>query len=190
MRYLFGLLCVCALGVVPLVGCGETAEGAGGTAGSGGRAGTGGTGGSAGAGGTAGSGGSAGSGGTGGGGGSGLITEGLWTGSGDGADGAFTICFNVSFSVVQDRYFLRKPPVFLAECNYALEVAFQDCEGGLSTTGEIPFTGDSFRTQFDQAGVFYDIGGTFDGDTASGQATTNSASGGRCSGSWNATPSP
>jgi hypothetical protein len=26
MRYLFGFLCVCALGVVPLVGCGETEE--------------------------------------------------------------------------------------------------------------------------------------------------------------------
>jgi hypothetical protein len=25
MRYLFGFLCVCALGVVPLVGCSETA---------------------------------------------------------------------------------------------------------------------------------------------------------------------
>jgi len=41
MRYLFGLLCVCALGVVPLVGCTETA----GTGGSGGMAGTGGDGG-------------------------------------------------------------------------------------------------------------------------------------------------
>jgi hypothetical protein len=26
MRYLFGFLCVCALGVMPLVGCGETEE--------------------------------------------------------------------------------------------------------------------------------------------------------------------
>jgi len=41
MRYLFGFLCVCALGVMPLVGCGETA----GTGGSGGSAGSGGTGG-------------------------------------------------------------------------------------------------------------------------------------------------
>jgi len=29
MRYLFGLLCVCALGVVPLIGCSES-DGAGG----------------------------------------------------------------------------------------------------------------------------------------------------------------
>ena len=41
MGYLFGLLCVCALGVVPLVGCSETA----GDGGSGGAAGTAGDGG-------------------------------------------------------------------------------------------------------------------------------------------------
>jgi hypothetical protein len=40
MRYLFGVLCVCALGVIPLVGCSET----GGDGGSGGTAGTGGNG--------------------------------------------------------------------------------------------------------------------------------------------------
>ena len=44
MRYLFGFLCVCALGVVPLVGCSET-TGDGGTGGVGGMAGSGGTGG-------------------------------------------------------------------------------------------------------------------------------------------------
>jgi hypothetical protein len=50
MRYLLGFLCVCALGVVPLVGCGETAGdgGSGGAAGSGGTGGDGGTGGTAG----------------------------------------------------------------------------------------------------------------------------------------------
>jgi len=38
MRYLFGFLCVCALGVLPLVGCSETSGdgGSGGSAGSGG----------------------------------------------------------------------------------------------------------------------------------------------------------
>ena len=41
MRYLFGFLCVCALGVLPLVGCSETD----GDGGSGGSAGSGGTGG-------------------------------------------------------------------------------------------------------------------------------------------------
>ena len=41
MRYLFGFLCVCALGVMPLIGCSETA-GAGGVGGDGGSAGMGG----------------------------------------------------------------------------------------------------------------------------------------------------
>jgi polyhydroxybutyrate depolymerase len=44
MRYLFGFMCVLALGVMPLVGCSETSGegGSGGTAGSGGAGGTGG----------------------------------------------------------------------------------------------------------------------------------------------------
>jgi len=50
MRYLLGFLCVCALSVVPLVGCSET----GGEGGSGGSAGDGGAGGTAGMGGTGG----------------------------------------------------------------------------------------------------------------------------------------
>ncbi|MDH3844458.1 MAG: right-handed parallel beta-helix repeat-containing protein, partial [Myxococcales bacterium] len=60
MRYLFGLMCVCALGVIPLVGCGENggAGGSGGTAGSGGAGG--GMGGDGGNGGTAGNGGAGG----------------------------------------------------------------------------------------------------------------------------------
>jgi hypothetical protein len=47
MRYLFGFLCVCALGTMPLVGCSETAGdgGDGGTGGGGGSAGVGGVGG-------------------------------------------------------------------------------------------------------------------------------------------------
>ncbi len=53
MRYLFGLLCVCALGVTPLVGCSETA-GDGGSGGAGGDGGTGGSGGIGGDGGTGG----------------------------------------------------------------------------------------------------------------------------------------
>ena len=62
MRYLFGFMCVCALGVMPLVGCSETTGdgGSGGTAGDGGSAGAGGTGGMAGVGGSAGSGGTGG----------------------------------------------------------------------------------------------------------------------------------
>jgi hypothetical protein len=47
LRYLLGFLCVCVLGVIPLVGCDEGAGdgGSGGSAGSGGRAGVGGDGG-------------------------------------------------------------------------------------------------------------------------------------------------
>ena len=56
MRYVFGFLCVCALGVMPLVGCSETT----GNGGGGGTAGDGGSGGDAGSGGTAGDGGSGG----------------------------------------------------------------------------------------------------------------------------------
>jgi hypothetical protein len=52
MRYLFGLLCVCALGLVPLLGCSDTT----GDGGSGGFAGTGGTGGEGGTGGDGGTG--------------------------------------------------------------------------------------------------------------------------------------
>ena len=59
MRYLFGFLCVCALGLMPLVGCSET----GGGGGSGGFAGAGGIGGG-GSGGVGGFGGSAGTGGS------------------------------------------------------------------------------------------------------------------------------
>jgi len=51
MRYVFGFLCVCALGAMPLVGCGET-NGGGGSGGSGGTAGSGGMGGEGGTGGT------------------------------------------------------------------------------------------------------------------------------------------
>jgi hypothetical protein len=49
MRYLFGFLCVCALGMMPLVGCSETTGdgGNGGTAGDGGSGGLGGSGGTA-----------------------------------------------------------------------------------------------------------------------------------------------
>lgn len=52
MRHLFGFVCVCALGVIPLIGCGDN----GGPGGSGGAAGNGGTGGAAGTGGTGGGG--------------------------------------------------------------------------------------------------------------------------------------
>lgn len=99
MRYPFGLLCVLALGVMPLVGCSETA-------------GTAGRGGSAGAGGSGGDGGSAGNGlspcyaqsGAGGfGGGAGPVEPGLWLGGfpdsnvdGNEFDSGYAICFYVN----------------------------------------------------------------------------------------------
>lgn len=68
MRYVLGFLCVCTLGVMPLVGCSETADdgGDGATGGDGGSAGSGGTGGTGGSAGTGGSGGNGGMGGAGG----------------------------------------------------------------------------------------------------------------------------
>ena len=90
-KYLFGFLCVCALGMMPLVGCGETTGdggngGTGGSAGSGGMGGDGGTGGSAGTGG----GGSAGVGGGGVGGDGGSAGVGGGGVGGDGGTGGMT----------------------------------------------------------------------------------------------------
>ena len=81
-RYLFGFICVCTLGVIPLVGCGDNNGGGG----SGGSAGTGGSGASAGAGGTGGDGGTGGTGDTGGSGGS-AGTGGSGGMGGDGGNG-------------------------------------------------------------------------------------------------------
>ncbi|MGB5365495.1 MAG: hypothetical protein WBM75_05415 [Polyangiales bacterium] len=82
MRYLFGFLCVCALGLMPVIGCSERTgdSGSGGDAGSGGTAGDGGTDGMAGNGGSAGTGGTAGGGGSGG-------SGGIGGAAGDGGDG-------------------------------------------------------------------------------------------------------
>jgi hypothetical protein len=103
MRYLFGFVCVLALGVMPLVGCsdGEGAGGSGGSAGAGGSAGSGGDGGSGGMGGSAGSGGMAGTGGDGGSGGSagsggsgGIAGMGGTGGMGGGGSGGMPECQN------------------------------------------------------------------------------------------------
>lgn len=82
VRYLFGFLCVCALGLMPVIGCSERTgdSGSGGDAGSGGTAGDGGTDGMAGNGGSAGTGGTAGGGGSGG-------SGGIGGAAGDGGDG-------------------------------------------------------------------------------------------------------
>jgi hypothetical protein len=192
MRYLVGLVCVLALSVLGCSGSTNGNGGSGGNGGDGGSAGSGG-GGAGGDGGSGGLGGSAGSGGTGGVAGNGgtggvqEITLGLWTGTGDGEDGPFTICFNVALDPI-DGYFLGKPIMFLAECNYGLAVEFQECQGAHLTSGAGEIVDGSFRYFFDQ-GTCVDVSGTFVGDTASGEATTSELSGGRCTGSWTATPS-
>ena len=158
--------------ILPFAGCsGSTNDGGGGDAGAGG---TGGAAGAAGA------------------GGSEPAPPGLWTGSGPGgADGAFTICFNVR----EDGNALVRPLNPSAECGASsLEVDFdpENCEGGFATNEEIPIVNGSFRLLNEQGGLagYWDISGTFDGNTASGEAEVGAIPDGTCSGSWTATPSP
>jgi hypothetical protein len=162
MRYLFGFLCVCALGVVPLVGCSETS----GTGGSGGSAGNGGAGGSA------------------------PIKSGLWLGGSpasntDGTpfDTGWAICFNVN----EDGTAL----VASADCDidqdddeaYSLEISWNDDVGKdhneepcntdewqreeLGITEDVSIEDNSFEIFTGDGGS---ITGTFDGDTATGTA--------------------
>jgi hypothetical protein len=174
MRYVIcSWLSVFALLILPFAGCGgETNEEA---AGSGGDAG---------AGGTAGSGGVAGTGG------SEPAPPGPWTGGGQGgADGAFTVCFHVR----EDGNALVRPLNPTPECGaFSLEVDFDNDSCDFATNQEIPIVGGSFRllNEGDGLGVFWDISGTFDGNTASGEAETGSIPNETCSGSWTATPSP
>ncbi|MBW1906784.1 MAG: hypothetical protein JRJ24_16055, partial [Deltaproteobacteria bacterium] len=111
MRYfIWSWVSVFALLVLPFAGCsGSTNEGG------------------AGAGGDRGAGGSAGAGG------SEPFPVGLWTGSGQGgADGAYTICFNVS----EDGSALVPPLDASPECdNHSFGIEFEDCEGGLLVGG-------------------------------------------------------
>ena len=175
MRYLFEFICVLALGVMPLAGCSDD-EGVGG---SGGSAGTGGSGGAGGMAGTRGS---------------EPSPVGLWTGSGQGgADGSFTICFNVS----EDGSGLVPPLEASPECdNHSFGIEFDVCEGGLLVGGggvPIPIVDGVFEL-FEQGtgplAGYWDITGTFDGNTASGEAIVGAVDGGTCSASWEATPSP
>lgn len=174
MRYLFELICVLALSVMPLAGCSDD-EGVGGSAGS---AGTGGTAGSGG--GTAGAGGMAGTGG------SEPSPVGLWTGSGqDAPDGPLTICFNVR----DDGGALVASRDTNQQCQgCSLWVEFENCEGAFLTNEEIPIVDGAFNLL--NEGLSSNISGTFDGNMASGEATTGAVGGGTCTGSWQATPSP
>ena len=170
--FIWSWVSVFALLVLPFAGCsGSTTEGA------------------AGAGGDAGAGGSAGAGGMAGTGGSEPAPVGLWTGSGQGgADGSFTICFNVR----EDGLALVPSLDVNAGCEgeRSFAIVFDDCNGGLLTGEEVPIVDGVFHLFRDGAEAmegYWDITGTIDGDTASGDATVGWIA--RCSGSWDATPS-
>ncbi len=171
MSKVASFVAVCALLAMPLVGCSSsTNEGAG----EGGAGGQGGEGGSPGSGGEGGSGGEA-------------ASMGIWTGTGDGGDGTFFICFNVN----EDGSALVRPLDSSNECmGWSLWVEFDGCEGGFSTTEEIPIVDGSFRLLNEQGGLagYWDIQGTLDAQTASGEATVGAVPEGTCSGSWTASP--
>ncbi len=171
MKYvIWNWLGIFALLALPLAGCSDsTNEGA---AGSGGDAG---------AGGTAGTGGMAGTGGT------EPAPVGLWTGSGQGgADGAFTVCFNVR----EDGGALVPPVGENPGCDgYSFAIEFDNCDGALLTSDVVPIVDgvfNLFRDGADAMEGYWDITGTFDGNTASGDVTVGWVA--RCSGSWDATP--
>jgi len=162
-------VCVFALLVFPIVGCSDS--GSDGAGGAGGAAGIGGTGGAAGAGGT---GGAAGTGGT------EPVTAGLWMGSGDQGSGApWTICFGVS----EDGSALTAAD---ACQSFAIQVVFEGCPNSVSSRPDIPIVDGSFRVLDDQGG--WDITGTFDGDTATGEGSFVTDEG-TCTNDWTAMPS-
>jgi hypothetical protein len=107
------------------------------------------------------------------------LSPGLWTGSGEGgSDGALTICFFVSEdgdAIVQGL----EPD---SPCDgHSLALNFPDCGLGASLINNerIPIVDGAFQL------LLSDISGTFDGNTASGEATID-----QCSGTWQAAPAP
>jgi hypothetical protein len=174
-NFVWQWVCVLALVAAPAAGCGSSdGDGGGGTAGTAGAAGTGG------AAGMAGTGGTAGMGGTGGAGGVAPIGTGLWTGEGDAGPGApWTICFSVN----EAGDALTADAV---ECDgFAIRVILGGCPNDVRSRPDIPIVEGSFSLT--EPGS-YDIQGTFDGDTASGEATFT-ADGVDCTGEWQASPS-
>jgi hypothetical protein len=171
MRYLFGFLFVCALGLMPLVGCSETA----GEGGSGGSVGDGGAGGSA------------------------PIKSGVWLGGDPGSnidgtpfDTGWAICFNVN----EDGTALA----LSTDCDidedddeaYFLEISWKE-DVGKNGSGEPCRDGVGVGTSFVNSGVesptlaiennsfairgsaaagegLWIVEGTFDGDVATGTA--------------------
>jgi hypothetical protein len=160
---------------MPAAGCsGASTEGNGG-------GGVGGEGGESGQGGVGATGGEGGSGGT--------APLGIWTGTGDGGDGTFSICFNVN----EGGSALVRPLDASNECmGSSLSVQFDACEGGFSTDEEIPIVDGSFSLLNQEGGLagYWDISGTLDGDSASGSAEVGAVLEGTCAGSWTASPVP
>lgn len=150
---------VCAFLFVPLLGCGGSGDGASGAAGDGGSGGPGGVGGSA------------------------PSAEGLWTGSGETGPGApWQICFNLN----EDGTALTQADQRVHDCqSVSLRISFQECDGSLAYAPDIPVSDGAFRL-VDPRGYF-DISGTFDGLTASGEGAIL-VDGELCSGDWEATP--
>jgi hypothetical protein len=163
--------CVLALVSAPVMGCSSSGGDGGGGDGGGGIGGTAGTGGSAGTGGEAGVGGTAGT---------DTITTGLWTGEGsDGPGAPWTICFSVN----EAGDALTADPI---ECQaFAIQVELKGCPDSIWWRPDIPIVDGSFRLT--EPGM-YDIQGTLDGDTASGEATFT-RDGIDCTGQWDASPS-
>ena len=177
-RILVSCLSVIALLLLPLVGCSDsTNEGAGGTGAVGGIAGGGGNGGASGEGGSAGAGGMAGGGGT------EATPPGLWTGSGvGGSSGSFDICFHVN----EEGTALTQGTDPDQACQFfAWEVRFTGgCVGGFQYKPDIPIVDGSFELVNPGS---YDLRGTFDGATASGEVTVIGVE--TCSAQWEAIPS-
>jgi hypothetical protein len=175
MRRIVKWASVLALMIAPIAGCSESTDATGGTAGMGGTGGDGG--------------GAAGIGGDGGTGGVADPTAGIWTGTGDGADGTFSICFNVNES---GDALVRPFDSNNACMGYSINIVFDECESGFSTTEEVAIVDGSFRLFNDQGGLagFWDITGTIDGAAATGAAELAAVPDGTCSGDWSASPSP
>jgi len=196
MRYLFGFLCVCALGLMPLMGCSETA-GAGGSGGSAGSGGAGGT--------------EAGT---------------LWLGGNpasntDGTpfDTGWAICFYVNEDGTaltpstdcdidgddDEAYLLEiswKDDVGedfggeVGDCSSWGQDSEKDSAGFGESSGPVPIEDNSFAVGFQSLGVPIlagEIKGTFKGDTATGTANWDFSPGmsfGWCAlhGGWTASP--
>jgi hypothetical protein len=109
---------------------------------------------------------------------------GLWTGSGvDGPAAPWSICFNLSedgsaLTMVTDS----EQPCYL----WALQIELNGCSGSSWYKQDIPVENGEFEVGAE--GQDLHITGTFDGNTASGDATIL-VGGEPCSGSWEATPS-